>query len=67
MTHPAKLGAGQDRAIGPAGRSMPGDAAARPWKREAGAGDKGAGDSRSQARQSAAAASFPLDYRFSVL
>jgi len=48
-------------------RSIPGEAKARHGKREAGEGEKNAGGSRGQVRQSAAAASFPLDYRFSVL
>jgi len=67
MTNHAKRGAGEDRTIGSGSRATPGEARARHWKREAGEGDKNAGSARGQVRQSAAAASFPLDYRFSVL
>jgi hypothetical protein len=66
MTNHGKRGTGEDRSIGSGSRATPGEARARHGKREAGEGEKNAGSSRSQVRQSAAA-SFPLDYRFSVL
>jgi hypothetical protein len=67
MTNHVKRDTGEDRSIGSGSRSTPGEATTRHGKREAGEGEKNAGGSRGQLRQSAAAASFPLDYRFSVL
>jgi len=67
MTNHVKRGAGEDRSIGSGSRTTPGEARARHDKRETSEGEKSAGGSRGQVRQSAAAASFPLDYRFSVL
>ena len=67
MTYHLKRGAVEDRVLGSGSRSTPGEAGARQWKREAAEGEKNAGSSRGHVKQSAAAASFPLDYRFSVL
>jgi len=67
MTYHLKRGAGEDRGVGFGSRAAPGEARAGQGKREAGEGEKNAGGPRGHVRQSAAAASFPLDYRFSVL
>jgi len=67
MTNQVTRGSGEDRATSSGSRATRGEASARQGKREAGEGDKNGGSSRRQARWSSAAASFPLDYRFSVL
>jgi hypothetical protein len=65
MTTQARRGTGDDRATGSGSRATSGEERRR-WKRDAGEGGRNAGSSRGGVRQSAAA-SFPLDYRFSVL
>ena len=67
MTNPMRRSTDEDRASGSGSRATPGETRPRHGTREAGRGDRHAGSDRGQVRQSAAASSFPLDYRFSVL